>query len=140
MQALPLEQERSENREDNQGNHFLQDFELDQAERPSVSLETDAVRRNLERVLEQGNRPRKQDNGIQRPVRTDFHFLELQMPVPGECHEDIGNDQHPDGCQNFWIHRFFFASFGAAPFGKNVTKGLLGKRDSNTSLSCFRYS
>lgn len=105
VQAFAFEQERSEHGEDYQSNYFLQDFELNQGERPAVALESNPVGRDLESIFKQGDSPRKQDNREQRPVGTDFHFLQLQMPVPRKSHENVRDNQHPDCRQNFRIHR-----------------------------------
>lgn len=104
VQAFSFEQERSKYSEDYQSNHFLQDLELDQGERPAVALETNPVGRDLESIFEQGDSPRKQNDREQRPVGTDLHFLQLQVPVPCKSHENVRDNQHPDCRQDFWIH------------------------------------
>ena len=57
MQGFALEEDRSENGKDNQGNHLLNDLQLHEGERTSVFCKTDTVCGNLEKVLEKGNRP-----------------------------------------------------------------------------------
>lgn len=105
VQAFAFEQERSEHGEDYQSDYFLQDLELNQGERPAVALESNPVGRDLESIFKQGNSPRKQDNRKQRPMGTDFHFLQLQVPVPCKSHENVRDNQHPDCRQDFRIHR-----------------------------------
>ena len=96
LDRLPFEQEGDDDRKDGQGNHFLDDLELHQVERPSVALEADPVRRDGEAVFEEGDAPGKQDDEDERPARGDFHLLELEMPVPGERHENVRKHEHDD--------------------------------------------
>ena len=104
MKAFAFEQKRSEHSEYYQSDYFLQDLELNQGKRPAVALESNPVGWDLESIFKQGDSPRKQNYREQRPVGTDFHFLQLQMPVPRKSHENVRDNQHPDCRQDFWIH------------------------------------
>lgn len=57
FQGFSLEENHGEGGKNNQGDDFLYDFQLDEGERASVVLKSDAVGRNLERVLEKGHGP-----------------------------------------------------------------------------------
>ena len=103
MQRLALEEQRGEHSEDDERDDLLDDLELHERERSSVADETDAVRRNLARILEERDAPRKEDDGKQGPMGGDLHLLQLQVPVPGEGHEDVGNDEQKDGVEAFHI-------------------------------------
>ena len=50
----------------------------------------DAIRRHLETILDKGNAPAHQNRNSQGRV------LVLQMPVPGDGHEDVGHRQQKD--------------------------------------------
>ena len=106
LNGLSLEQEGNNYRKDSKGNHFLDNFELHEVERTAVTLESNPVGRNGEAVFEERNSPGKQDNQDQRPARGDFHFLQFEMAVPRERHEDIRENEHEDGPEP--LHSFFF--------------------------------
>ncbi len=55
MQMLPLEEQVGYDAEHNQGDDFLNDFELHQRERSAVVDEADSVRRHQKTVLYAGN-------------------------------------------------------------------------------------
>ena len=97
LQGLALEQEGDDDREDGQGDHFLDDLELHQVEGTAVAVEADAVRRNGEAVLEEGDAPREQDDEDERPAGGDLHLLQFEMTVPCECNENVRKDEHDDG-------------------------------------------
>ena len=93
VQRLALEEQGRENSEDDERDDLLDDLELHQRERPAVAREADAVGRNLAGILEERDAPRQEDDGKQGPMGGDLHLLQLQMPVPSECHEDVGHDE-----------------------------------------------
>ena len=66
---------------------FLNHLELNRAEGAC----TDAIGGHLKAVLKEGNHPAYDYDLPQRLVP------ESQMPVPGECHEDVGDDEENDG-------------------------------------------
>ena len=90
------------------GDNFLNYFELHKVERAAVAGETDSVGRNGEAVFEEGDTPRKQDHQNERPAGGNLHFIQFQMPLPGECHKDVGEHQHQN-CPNS-LH--FVENFG----------------------------
>lgn len=57
MELLPLEDDVGNDAEDNQGDDFLNDFELHQRERSAVANETDAVGGHQETVLDASDAP-----------------------------------------------------------------------------------
>ena len=67
-EGLGLEDRDYDDGKDGQRDGFLYDFQLDKVERPSVLHGADAVGRNHEGILEQGNAPRHQDHKKQWPV------------------------------------------------------------------------
>ena len=108
LDGLPLEKEGDNDREDGQGDDFLDHFELHQVEGTAVPLEADAVRRDGEAILEKGDAPREQDDEDEGPVRGNLHFLEFEMAIPRERHEDVREHEHDDGPDallhnHFWI-------------------------------------
>ena len=97
LEGLALEDEKDDDREDRQGDDFLDDLQLHQVERAAVAFEADAVGRDGEAVFEEGDAPGEEDHEDERPAGRDFHFLQFQMTIPGEGHEDVGAHQHQDG-------------------------------------------
>jgi hypothetical protein len=83
-----LQDDPGKNREDDQGDALLDDLELVAREFPGeVSA---PVGRHLEAVLEEGDSPGNQDRDQERLPLQPF---ELEMPVPGAGHEDVGAGQ-----------------------------------------------
>ena len=97
LDGSAFEQEGDDDGEDGEGNHFLDHFELHQVEGTSVTLEADAVGRDGEAVLEEGDAPGKKDDEDERPAGGDFHFLQFKMAVPRERHEYVRKHKHQDG-------------------------------------------
>lgn len=90
LQRLAFEEEYGEEREDDERYCFLDYFELHQRECASVANETYAVGRYHKAVFGQSYAPRQQYHGIERSVVAYyFHGLELEMPVPCECHKYV---------------------------------------------------
>ena len=118
LERLALENEQDDDGEDRERDHFLDDFELHQGERAAVAVEADAVGRYGEAVFKESDAPRKKDHADQRPAGGNLHLLELQVPVPGECHEDVGTDQHQDGPK--CLHSLF--SFSGRKDNKEMTR------------------
>lgn len=94
-QGVRFHEDDGEDREDQQGDDFLDHFELPDREGASQLGAADAVGRDLETVFEQGDPPAEQDDG-QHPEALYFGF-ESDMPVPSQCHKGIGKDQQGDG-------------------------------------------
>ena len=107
LEGLALEEEVDDDREDGQGDGFLDDLQLHEVEGTAVAGEADAVGRDGEAVFEEGDAPGEQDDQDQRPAGRDFHLLEFEVAVPRECHEDIRADQHQDS-PNSLLHNACF--------------------------------
>ena len=97
VDGLTLEDERDDDGEDRQGNDFLDDLELDEAERTAVEGVADTVGRDGEAVLEECYAPGEQDDQYERPARGYLHFIQFEVPVPCERHEDVRADEHQYG-------------------------------------------
>ena len=93
VQGLALEKNGNNQSEDYQGHDLLDDLELDKAEGAAVSRETDTVRRNLGAIFEKSKTPGEKNNEYERPGSGNLHFLKLEMAIPGECHEYVGEYQ-----------------------------------------------
>ena len=101
-ESFGLENGDDDDGEHGQGNRFLNDFQLDKVERTSVLHGSDAVGRNHERVFEQGYAPRHEDDQKERPILWGGDdFEQLELAIPSESHEDIGNDEEKDGINTF---------------------------------------
>ena len=93
LQGFALEEEDYHDGEDRQGDRFLDDLELDQAEGTAVDSGSDPVGRDHQGIFQQGDAPGKQNHQNQRPAVGDVHFRKLEMAVPGQRHEDVGANQ-----------------------------------------------
>ena len=71
MQMLALEEQVGYDAEHNQGDDFLNDFELHQRERSAVVDEANSVGRHLAAVFEEGNSPRESYDAEKRPIGGD---------------------------------------------------------------------
>ena len=108
LDGLALEEEGDDDREDGQGDRFLDDLALHQVEGAAVAVEADAVGGDGEAVFEEGDAPRKEDDEEEGPAGGDLHLLQLEMAVPREGHEDVREHEHDDGPDallhnHFWI-------------------------------------
>lgn len=99
--GLALEDRGHDDGEDGQRDGFLYNLQLHQREGAAGNLRPDAVGRYHEAVLKEGHAPRQGDDGYQRPVGDELHLLELEVAIPGECHEDVGADEQQYGQQSF---------------------------------------
>lgn len=94
-QGVRLHENQREQREDRERDHFLDDFQLPDRERPAELRRPDAVGRNLEAVFEQGDAPAEEHDDHQSEA---FEFgFEGDMPVPGQRHEGVGDDEQQYG-------------------------------------------
>lgn len=57
MKTLPLEKEADNDRENAEGNHFLNDFQLHECKRSSVPHEPNAVGRYGKAIFDEGDAP-----------------------------------------------------------------------------------
>lgn len=93
-QGVGLHENQGEEREDRKRHHFLNDLQFPYRERTAELCAAEAVCRNLEAVFEQGDAPTQQYDG--REPKTFQPRFECNMPVPGERHECIRDNQQPD--------------------------------------------
>ena len=91
MQVLALEHEGDHYREDGKRDDFLHDLQLEERERTAVDGRAHAVGWHHEEILYQRHAPRGQNDEYQRPVRDDVHLLQLQVAIPRQRHENVGN-------------------------------------------------
>src|SRR5690242_1137910 len=84
-----LQIDQREAREDDERDHLLHGLEL----RRRIDRIAIAIRRNREAVFDERDAPACEDHADERD------FLEAQMSVPGDGHEQVGADQQKDGQQ-----------------------------------------
>jgi hypothetical protein len=60
--------DEAENHKHNKSDYFLHNFELNERERSSVPLKTDAIGWYLATVFKESDYPREQNHGIERPI------------------------------------------------------------------------
>ena len=94
MQRFAFEKHGDEDGEDGERDDLLNHLQLHQREGPAVADKADAVGRHLTGIFRQGQKPRQQDDEDERRVlREDVDLLQLQVTVPGEGHEDVGDNE-----------------------------------------------
>src|SRR5208337_4581979 len=90
-----------QNREHDEGrdrDYFLNDLELKTRELDVA----EAICGHRQTILEQRESPRDEDRLPQRPV-----VAVLQMPVPGKCHEDVGQHQEKNRAHRCSLRKLF---------------------------------
>jgi hypothetical protein len=92
--------------ENKEGYHLLDHLQLPKVERASVALVTDAVGRHLKRIFEKCDSPTDEDDQRQSKAAEPGEFLHAQVTVPGQGHENIGNDKQADGGDFFHAYEF----------------------------------
>ena len=97
VEGFALETKGHDDGEYYQGDDFLQNLQLNQGEGAAVVQESYAVGGYLTHIFKQGDAPREKDNDNEGPVATDARILQLQVAVPSEGHEDIGQDEEEYG-------------------------------------------
>lgn len=101
LQCLTTEEDNGKEGEDDKGDDLLDNLQLHKGKRTAIAHETDAVGRNLARILGKGDSPREDDDSIQGPRRDDLHLLELEVAIPRQRHKDIGDNEQCNGRENF---------------------------------------
>jgi hypothetical protein len=89
LKSLTLEHYSNKNCKYCKGNNFLNDFKLHKIERTSVFDESYPVGWYLGTIFEECHSPGEKNYNNKRPTGRNFHFLQLEMTIPGECHEYI---------------------------------------------------
>ena len=100
-ETLCLEEHRRECNKDEQCNHLLYNLKLDEGERTSVHIRSNAVCRHLETILKEGNEPAYGNYPEQAPLGQHLVCPKLQMTVPRQSHETVGNHQQQYSKQSF---------------------------------------
>ena len=100
---LIFERNNGKYRKHNQCNHFLQNFQLKQIKRSAIFYKSKPVGRNLKNILKKSKSPTDQNNREKARLFQAAHFFHLQMSVPGECHENIRDNQKNNN-QNRFSH------------------------------------
>lgn len=90
LQRFVFEQQECKNRKDQQRDNFLNYFQLHQSEGTAVLAVADAVGRYHETIFHESDEPTGEDEAEQARFLEKFQVLEFQVAVPGECHEDVG--------------------------------------------------
>ena len=103
VQRLSLEQQRREQREDGERHHLLNHLELHQRKGAAIPHEPDAVGGYLAHVFQKGDGPAEDhhpDEG-QRGKPADL-LAQFQVPIPGDGHKDVGDNEESDSVK--WFH------------------------------------
>lgn len=75
--------------EDDKRDYFLNNLELDEAERPAIVEQAHSVGWHLTHIFKEGYAPREEDDHDERPMGTHTVLLKFQMAVPGKRHKDV---------------------------------------------------
>ena len=95
-ELLILEGDGGEADENDERDHLLDHFQLDQGKGATVAREPNAIGRNLQAILKEGDSPAEKYYGEQPPLCPGRMILETQVPVPSNGHESIAEDQKAD--------------------------------------------
>ena len=115
LDRLPFEKKGYDYSEYRQWNGFLNDLQLHDIERTAVAGKAEAVRRDLGAIFEECQSPWQKNHKDNRPSGRNFHFLKLEMPIPGERHENIGRNKQQNSENRFHfllINYIIFISVG----------------------------
>lgn len=93
VEGLAFEQDGDDDGEDNEGDDLLNDFQLHEAEGAAVAGEAETIGRNLGAIFKKRKPPGEEDDQNERPAGRNLHLLKLQMTIPCECHEYVGQHQ-----------------------------------------------
>lgn len=104
-EGFGLESDQRKYHEDHEGDDFLDDFELDQRKWPSIAREADFICRNLKHILKQCDSPADQNHREKPELPKPFPLRKLQMTIPGQGHETIGQDQKGDSQECFHLDK-----------------------------------
>lgn len=69
---------------------------------------TKLICRNLKKIFKKGKSPAYQNNGNQPELLKKGNVLKLQVAIPGNDHETIGDYQEENSCPKFGMHLFNF--------------------------------
>lgn len=97
VELLSREEEHRHDGEDGQCDDLLDYLELKKGKGTAVLGVADLVGRNHEAILYQSNPPRDENDNIKWPVLRNTGSLQLQMTIPRDGHEDVGDDQKQNG-------------------------------------------
>lgn len=101
FEHLVFEEQGGKERENHQGDDFLQHFELDQRKGTAIFAEADAVGGHLKKILKQGDAPADEHHRYQAQLAEPLHFVEFEVAVPGKSHEDVRQDEQTNGVKCF---------------------------------------
>ena len=94
-QGVGFHKDQREDGEDRERYDLLNHLQFPDRERASELGRSDAVGRDLEAVFEQGDAPAEEHDDHQSEA---FEFgFEGDMPVPGQRHEGVGDDEQQNG-------------------------------------------
>lgn len=98
---LHVESEHREDDEHAEGDDLLDDFELHDGEGAAMLDETEAVGGDLEAILEESDGPAEGDDADEGEVLEPLVFIELEVPIPGESHEDVAANEQQNTIKTF---------------------------------------
>lgn len=97
MKLLSREKEHRHDGEDGQCDDLLDHLELKKGKGAVILGVAYLVGRNHEAILYQSNAPRDENDNIKWPVLGNTGGLQLQVAIPRDGHEDVGDDQKQNG-------------------------------------------
>lgn len=94
LQLFSPKEDDGEEGKDCNGNDLLYHLQLHQSEGTAIAHKANAVGRHLTGILKERQKPADEDNDVEWCVVGDeLHLLQLQVPIPGERHEDVRHDE-----------------------------------------------
>lgn len=106
LDGLAFEHQGADQGEYGKRDAFLYYFELHQAEGASVDVGAYPVGRHHGGIFKEGDTPRGEYYEDERPPVIDVEFGELELSVPGNSHEYIGDNQEQNSPET--LHSIVF--------------------------------
>ena len=88
-QAFVPECDQSKSGENEQGDHFLEHLEFNEAEGPPVAVVAQLVGRYLKTVFKKGDAPTDGNDGKQTEFAKSLPVCKFEVAVPGKRHKQI---------------------------------------------------
>lgn len=100
-QGFVFEDEQGEDHEYDEGDDFLEYFELPEIEGAAVFAVSDSIGWDLRAVFYEGDAPAEEDDAREWKLSQPGYVFEFEVSVPGDGHEYIGEQEQGDGVESF---------------------------------------
>jgi hypothetical protein len=129
--CLILEYQQGKHGKYYQRYHFLYYFELEEAEWPTISIESYPIGRHLKGIFKQCNTPADQNNADKAQTAESLHVFKFQMAIPRHCHKRVRYNEQYDG-DNCFLHKTILSPNNEDP--KRVNEAMVKKSKSDFGI------